>query len=157
MSLGHTNLSYYKAKKQHTHREIVSGRHQAEQWVGGGDRMRPCSPRVVEGVGALLDRAFLTVQGGRLLSINSFARKFQVKFFGIIWVLTQPLLLNNHPVPSCSLIPHQWPEVDCPKALVTSPSCTSDPGMETLDEMTLPRPATSAPDGEMTQRKLNKM
>lgn len=69
MSLGHTNLSYYKAKKQHTHREIVSGRHQAGQClgVGGGDRMRPCSPGVVEDVGALLDRAFLTVQGRSLL------------------------------------------------------------------------------------------
>jgi hypothetical protein len=46
--------------------------------------MRPCSPGVVEDVEALLDRAFLTVQGRRLLSINSFARKIQVKFFGII-------------------------------------------------------------------------
>lgn len=107
--------------------------------------------------GALLDKVFLTVQGRRLLSINSFARKFRVKFFGITWALRQPLWLDEHPVPSCSLIPLQWPEVDCPKALVTSPSCPSDPGMETQDEMALACPPTSAPDGEMTQRKLNKM
>lgn len=97
MSLGHTNLSYYKAKEQYTHREIVSGGHQAGQHLreGGGDRTRPCSTGVVEDAGA-----FLTVQGRRLLSINSFARKIQVKFFGIIWALRRPLLLNNRPDPS---------------------------------------------------------
>lgn len=60
MSLGHTNLSYYKAKKQYTHRQTVSERHWAEQClgVGGGDRMRPCSPRAVEDVGALYRTGF---------------------------------------------------------------------------------------------------
>lgn len=53
--------------------------------------MKPCSPRVVEDVRALYPKGiFLTVQGGRLLLINSFARKIQVKFFGIMWALRQP-------------------------------------------------------------------
>lgn len=102
MPLGHTNLSYYKAKTAHTemgnHRKAHPG-----QWlrVGGGhrDRMRPCSVGLC-GVMGSPGSGFMSMQGGELLLTNSFVSKVQAKFIKSIGAQRQAPQTSNHPVPS---------------------------------------------------------
>lgn len=81
MPLGHTNLSYYKAKTAHiemdNRRKAPAG--QCLRVGGGrGDRMRPCYGGPC--CWSLSDLGFLSVKGGELLLTNSFVVTVQVEF-----------------------------------------------------------------------------
>lgn len=151
MPLGHTNLSYYKAKnstdrdgrsQEGTSRGRVSG--------AGGRRAgrRPCSAGAGGVAGGLLGSGFPSVPKGG--AFDKFLWKQRPSEIHQEHVGSEAGTPSRRP--PRPLTRHQRPEADSPQSSQWLPHPASLL-MVTLDEMS---PPTSAPNGEMTQRKVNK-
>lgn len=111
MSLGHTNLSYYKAKKKSTH--IDSLRKALGGAVSQGGRRRQDEallPRSCGGCqGSLPDRVFLTAKWETAFDLKKTLCKKNPS--EILWhpVGSETALLpNSHPVPSPHTSGQNW-------------------------------------------------